>query len=150
MMKSFFTAVMSITMLVFVPTSSSAEDLDRISARQGIMKYVGSQMRTLGAMAQGREDINPEYVASIGNSINLFGSMLPILFDDLPDGYPIQQSGASLEIATNRDEFAAESAEFANAGLALASNPGNPGESFDRLSSTCKSCHSRFRQPHTH
>ena len=130
--------------------SASATALDAegvIEARQGLMAYIGSNMRTVSGMARGQIEFNEQFVKTFGQSVSAISKALPHLF---PEG-----SGKESGIRTEADDlifsdvegfpFAAAELGDAATRLSVAQSSGQLAEAVSSLGQTCSSCHSRYR-----
>ena len=127
--------------------SASAQDpIDYIEARQGIMKFIGQQMRTLGGMQQGRIEFDEQYVQTAGKAIETMAKTLPLLF---PEG---TETGGNTEalpaIFEDPGNFWEATVGLQNAARQLQQSVSQEHlqQSFRYLNDSCRSCHSRFRR----
>ena len=116
-----------------------------IEARQEIMSFIGSQMRTLAGMARGSVEFDADRAKLIGSALVPMAAALPNLF---PEG---SETGLDTKAAPiifyEMDGFIGESAALSEAarGLAGAENADQFSAAFGNLSGTCRSCHSKYR-----
>ena len=116
-----------------------------VKARQEIMSFIGSQMRTLSGMARGSVEFDADRAKLIGSALVPMAAALPNLF---PVG---SETGSNTEAAPaifeDVEGFMVQSAALLNAArsLAAAANAGQFEEAFGELSGTCRSCHSKYR-----
>lgn len=127
-------------------TSAAQEALDYIEARKSIMKFIGGNMRTLGGMQQGQIEFNPNYIKSTGNAIASMAKVYPLLF---PVG---TETGGKTEVRQSAFDdpsgFRKIAAVLVAAGKELqqATSPEELQAAFGKVSGTCRSCHSQYRQ----
>ena len=129
-------------------TPASAQDnsgLAAIEARQAIMSYIGSNMRPMSAMMQGRSDFDAEFVQSTGRAIHAMSKALKLLF---PDGSEEGLDTKALpSLFTSRGDFLEklQALESGAVGLANAETLDMFQAAFPALGGACKSCHSQYR-----
>ena len=141
--RSFFAAAIIFASAVAVGHSQTPDDA--IKARQEIMSFVGSQMRTLAGMARGSVEFDADRAKLIGSALVPMAAALPNLF---PAG---SETGLDTEAAPalfdDMEGFMVQSAMLSDAArsLAAAANADQFAEAFGELSGTCRSCHSKYR-----
>ena len=127
-------------------SAAAQSPIASIEARQAIMQFVGSNMRTLSGIQRGRTEFNAETVRGTGQAMAVMLMAFPNLF---PEGTETGGSTDALPaIFENRDEFrdAAFELEAAARRLSGIGNEEQFGELFAGVGATCQSCHSRFRK----
>ena len=116
-----------------------------VKARQEIMSFIGSQMRTLSGMARGSVEFDADRAKLIGSALVPMAAALPNLF---PVG---SETGSNTEAAPaifdDMDGFTVQSALFLDAATSLAgaANADQFAAAFGEFSGTCRSCHSKYR-----
>ncbi len=133
--------------LAFIPISAfsgSNTSEDAIQARQEIMKYIGSQMRTLGAIQRGSTEFDPSLTKGVGQAIYSMSLSLPFL---LVEGSFEGDTDAKPEILT-AESFRNHVVNFQNASqlLSQAAIEDDFSEAFSQLGQTCSACHREFRK----
>lgn len=116
-----------------------------INARQEIMSFIGSQMRTLAGMARGSVEFDADRAKLIGSALVPMAAALPNLF---PEGSETGlDTKAAPAIFNEPSGFMVESATLKDAAMALANaeNAEQFSAAFGNLSGTCRSCHSSYR-----
>ena len=116
-----------------------------VEARHAIMKYLGSQMRSLGMMAQGASEFDSSHAKSVGGAMHAMALSIPYLFID--ESRWMEGTKASPAIFSDWDGFTAEASKLGDAAakVAAATSAGDLSAAFRDLSGTCQSCHSQFR-----
>ena len=147
-MKFTFTVVAALVLLSAATVTrahdSGTED-SAVAARHAIMSYLGAQMRTLGAMSQGRMEFDQGYSKSVGDAIAAMSLAIPYVFPEGSDS--VQGTKASPSIFSNWESFLEASAQLrASAGkVGSATSADSLASAFQELAGTCSSCHMRFR-----
>ncbi len=124
---------------------TAQESLEYIEARQSAMKFVGGQMRNLGAMAQGQTEFNADYVRTAAWAIAVIAKSYSLHF---PAG---TETGGNTEalptIFEDPEGFAMVSQQLEAAGLAMQKSvsQGDLQMTFGQLGQACKACHSKYR-----
>jgi len=118
---------------------------DNISQRQDSMQKFNKLMRSANQMIK-NDEINAD-LSQIYDDIEIIMTQYPTLFPDDSFG---GKSKASEDIISNRDDFnqlSLETAEFAALASIAAKNQDFDllQQSHKSLYSSCKSCHSRFK-----
>jgi len=118
---------------------------DNISQRQDSMQKFNKLMRSANQMIK-NDEINSD-LSQIYDDIEIIMTQYPTLFPDDSFG---GKSKASEDIISNRDDFnqlSLETAEFAALASIAAKNQDFDllQQSHKSLYSSCKSCHSRFK-----
>ncbi len=134
-------------MVMLTGFGASAQDsIEVIEARQAIMQFVGSNMRTLAAMQRGQAEFNVETARATGQAISVMLMAFPHLFPEGTEtGGSTEASPAIFDDQTGFREaaFALESAAGKLAGIGDAEQF---GAAFGDVGATCRSCHSLYRQ----
>ena len=144
MLKRYFFAA-AIIFASAVSAGHSQTPDNAIKARQEIMSFIGSQMRTLSGMARGSVEFDADRAKLIGSALVPMAAALPNLF---PAG---SETGSNTEAAPaiidDMEGFTVQSAALSNAArsVAAAANADQFAEAFGELSGTCRSCHSKYR-----
>ena len=117
-------------------------DGDVVTARQAAMSYIGSNMRTLGAMARDAGQFDARYVKAFGNAAAVIAQSMPILFAAGTDGLP--GSDATPALTDDRAAFLAKISQFEGDARSLAGQTDHAGfgKAFQAFAANCKSCHS--------
>jgi|GEM_PF-977006 len=136
--------------LCFLPLSATEVDSPEqyVEARLKIMKYIGTQMRTLGNIQRGRSDFNPEYVGSAMGAIATMSETFKLLF---PENSFIPPSDALEDIVGN-EEFISILNQLRDAATQVSVNPTEEvfSEAFSQMGGACSSCHRQFRDHSSH
>ena len=131
--------------LVFFFSTNLLVANDNISQRQDSMQKFNKLMRSANQMIK-NDEINAD-LSQIYDDIEIIMTQYPTLFPDDSFG---GKSKASEDIISNRDDFnqlSLETAEFAALASIAAKNQDFDllQQSHKSLYSSCKSCHSRFK-----
>ena len=128
----------------FLAISGSNTPEDAIQARQEIMKYIGSQSRTLRNIQRGGTEFDPTTTKSIGQAIYAMSISLPFLFFE---GSFEGETDSKQEILTSENfEIHLEKLQKASQLLSQATNEDEFNVAFSQLGQTCSSCHREFRK----
>ena len=136
--------ILSLVMVPLVALSSSNTPDEAIQARQEIMKYIGSQMRTLGAIQRGSAEFDPSVTRGVGQAIHAMSLSFAFLFEE---GTFQGNTDAKTEILAG-DGFDTHLDNFQKASLLLsqAANESDFKDAFSQLGQTCSACHREFRK----
>ena len=119
-----------------------------VKTRMDQMMEIGTAMKTIGQMIQGKTDFNSEAAQIAANAVAANAKAIPDLF---PKGSDKAPSEAVAAIWENWEEFVAIAAQMENEATALSSAAGAASNAqalqplFAKLGKTCSSCHSKFR-----
>ncbi|MCY4463301.1 MAG: cytochrome c [Albidovulum sp.] len=145
-MKNLIAALLAVS--VCTTATAWAQDdpgLEAIKARQEIMSFFGSNMRTLKAIMEGRSEFDADYVQGAGREIGAKAEELELLF---PEG---SEEGlntkAKPSVFENKIGFQQELDDLKNgaAAIAVAETQIEFNAAFLSFSRTCGSCHGQFR-----
>ena len=117
-----------------------------IDSRQGLMAYIGSNMRTLSQMAKGDIEFNRDYVRAVGASVSAIAAALPHLFQE-GTGKELGDTEADASIFSDLEGFTAQANELGAAARAVAASAdvSEFAANFPSMAGTCSSCHSQYR-----
>ncbi len=124
---------------------AAAMDPD-VRARQEAMGLVGSNMKTIGGMAQGKVDFDAAAAQAAFATIAEKAAMVPALFEAQSNTDP--EAEAKDAIWENWDDFVAKAGELqaaAEAGAGVDS-PEALAAAMGPLAGTCKACHSVYKE----
>ena len=140
--RTFF-LLLCLIIFPFSAISGSNTPEDAIKARQEIMKYIGSQSRTLRNIQRGGAEFDPATAKSIGQAINSMSLALPFLFFE---GSFEGETDSKQEILTSGNfEIQLENLQKASLLLSQVTSEDEFNEAFSQLGQTCSSCHREFR-----
>lgn len=120
-----------------------------VKERMDVMKDIGSQMKTMGLMARGKQAFDEKLIAKSASVIGEHAKTLNKLF---PEDSTSEHSEARPIIWQDFDDFLAKAKAMENAGMAMASQAsGGMAKpefmaAFGKLAGTCKGCHTTYRQ----
>jgi len=142
-----FKSLIAVICLILIPVAGTAGSVlpeDAIQARQEIMKFIGSNMRSLGAIQRGQAEFEPAMTKSIGHAIHVMSLSLPFLF---VEGSFDGDTDSKQEIMTS-DGFGVHLNNMINASLMLknAASEDDFAMAFSQLGQTCSACHREFRK----
>lgn len=142
-----FKSLIAVICLISIPVAAIAgsdSPEDAIQARQEIMKFIGSNMRSLGAIQKGQAEFEPAMTKSVGHAIHAMSLSLPFLF---VEGSFDGDTDSKQEIMTS-DGFGVHLNNLQNASLMLknATNKDDFAVAFSQLGQTCSACHREFRK----
>ena len=117
-----------------------------IDSRQGLMSYIGSNMRTLSRMARGDLEFNRDYVSAFGGSVSAIAAAFPHLFQE-GTGKELGDTEADASIFSDLEGFTAQANELGAAARAVAASAdaSELAANFPSMAGTCTSCHSQYR-----
>lgn len=117
-----------------------------IDSRQGLMSYIGSNMRTLSRMAREDLEFNQDYVSAFGGSVSAIAAAFPHLFQE-GTGKELGGTEADASIFSDLVGFTAQANELGAAARAVAASAdaSELAANFPSMAGTCTSCHSQYR-----
>ena len=117
-----------------------------IDSRQGVMSYIGSNMRTLSRMARGDLEFNRDYVRAVGGAVSMISAAFPHLFQE-GTGKELGGTEADDSIFSDLEGFTAKANELGAAARAVAASAdaSELAANFPAMAGTCSSCHSQYR-----
>ena len=117
-----------------------------IDSRQGMMSYIGSNMRTLSRMAKGDLEFNRDYVRAVGDSVSAIAAAFPHLFQE-GTGKELGGTEADASIFSDLEGFTARANELGAAARAVAASEdvSEFAANFPAMAGTCSACHSQYR-----
>lgn len=121
-----------------------------VKERMDAMSDIASQMKTIGAMLQGKEPFNGERAAKSAGAIKAHASGMLKLFPKGSNKHPSEALPAIWADWATFETMNSDLANKASAFAEMASSVKAASElrnAFQGLAATCKSCHQKFRQP---
>ena len=117
-----------------------------IDSRQGVMSYIGSNMRTLSRMAKGDLEFDRDYVRAVGGAVSMIAGAFPHLFQE-GTGKELGGTEADDSIFSDLEGFTAQANELGAAARAVAASADASefAANFPAMAGTCSSCHSQYR-----
>ena len=117
-----------------------------IDGRQGLMSYIGANMRVLSQMSKDSAQFDRQYVRSVGQAIAVIAAAYPHMFPN-GSGKEAGRTEADAKIFADRQGFESKASDLLAAGrlVATAADAAELAEHFRELSGTCASCHTVYR-----
>ncbi len=132
--------------LALVPVGSSLAKTpeQHVEARQQIMKYIGTHMRTLSGMQRGQIAYDPEYVKAVTDAFVAMSASLKVMF---PENSFLATSDAR-EAIQGSEEFMDMIDNFGQVSRDVGNSPSQEtfADTFPRLGGTCSVCHRMYRK----
>lgn len=134
------------TLVHWSPVTAHSGASGMVKHRMELMKSLGSSMKSLAAMFQGKTAYNPSEVQQISVSVGEHAKKIPNMFPKGSDKHPSEAKatiwsdwGGFERAASALGEQAAMLSETADEKTAAA-------KSFKKLANTCKGCHQEYRE----
>lgn len=117
-----------------------------VMARMAAMSAISKNMKTLGMMARGSAEFDAKAARAAAAAIASHAAAIPGLFEanETDPG-----SEARPEIWTNFEDFSARASELESIAVGLSTSisaPEDLGPAMSNLGSSCRSCHSAYRE----
>ena len=117
-----------------------------VKDRMELMKSLGSSMKSLAAMFQGKTAYNPTKVQQISVRVSKHAEKIPSMFPEGSDKHPSEAKATIWSDRSGFERAASTLGEQAAMLSKVADKKAAAEMSFKQLANTCKACHQDFRE----
>lgn len=130
---------------------ATAQNVEVIKERQGILESFGKAAKPLGAMMKGEADFDLAKVQAALALLQEKAPKLPTLFpEDSKTGEDTEALPAIWENKADFEPRYQKLADDAKAAAAVITDQASFEENWPKVTGNCSGCHKKYRKPHDH